>query len=283
MSELPYLAELLATHLDSQDDIDTLRNGIDLLHHSRRSLTPDNLSQILEPDIEPEVCENILYALQNQDIVESDDLDAEALQMVTECAKVLLSRESSPANKIVATIPESETEIDESDFGSLLLELREVIDTAEDELFVMNPFFSEQVVDKLRGPLENAASRGVSITVVTRYLTYNEDNSYNENFLANLLSSESVRDRTSVYEYVEDVEKLGGTFHAKLVIADQSVCYLGTANLTHRGLRDNLELGMILHDENVNKLHRMVSSLLNSSLIHRVVYDDGSFVRPTYS
>lgn len=66
-----------------------------------------------------------------------------------------------------------------------------------------------------------------------------------------------------------------------MLVVDEAACYLGTANLTHRGLRDNLELGVIFRDHSVLKLRSLVDSLQRSSLMHRVTYEDEDFVQKT--
>jgi phosphatidylserine/phosphatidylglycerophosphate/cardiolipin synthase-like enzyme len=89
---------------------------------------------------------------------------------------------------------------------------------------------------------------------------------------------ETVPENLALYEYVLDEqpdEEYPPTIHAKLTIADRDRAYLGTANMTHRGLVENLELGVIFQDDTVESLFGLVQDLLSSEYLHRVKYSSG--------
>lgn len=274
-----YVAELFSHLLSDVTTIGMVRDGVSLLSHTDSGVNSDRLSAIVGDRLTDDQCENAVLALENTGIVDRDtgSLDRIRLERVTRCAEVLSERTSPPENELVATIPEGETSIDERHFGPLLLRLRELVERADDDIFLITPFFSEKIADRLVNPLNAAARRGVDITVTTRYLTYGQKD-YNRDFVRVLYEYDEIRDRTHLFEYVRDVDDRGGTVHAKMLIVDETACYLGTANLTHRGLRDNLELGVILRDMSVSKLRDLVESLRNSDLMHRVDLEDDKFV-----
>jgi len=273
-----YLAELFAEHLDDADSVGALRDAISLLVRTADGATPRHLAAVLDGHLSEGQCRNAVLALENASILTGDGrtLDRERLTRVTHTAQLLTERTPPPDNELVATIPEGEASIEERHFGPLLLRLRELVGEAEDDIFLVTPFFSDEIADRLVNPLAAAADRGVDITITTRYLTYG-DKTYNRDFVRELFDREAIREQTDLYEYVRDVNDLGGTVHAKLLVVDRQGCYLGTANLTHRGLRDNLELGIILRDETVAKLRDLADSLRRSSFMHRVLYGDGTF------
>jgi hypothetical protein len=45
--------------------------------------------------------------------------------------------------------------------------------------------------------------------------------------------------------------------------------------MTHRGLVENLELGVIFQDDTVESLFGLVQDLLSSEYLHRVKYSSG--------
>lgn len=273
-----YLAELFAEHYDDAATIGVLRDAISLLAHTDGEVTPERLSEVAGETLSRDQCENAIFALRNNGLLGSDEesLDRKRLDRITKCAELLTERTPPAENELVATIPEGETSIEERHFGPLLLRLRNLVEKAEDDIFLVTPFFSDQIADRLVNPIDAAAQRGVDITITTRYLTYGEKD-YNRDFVRTLFQHDAIRERTQLYEYVRDVDDLGGTVHAKMLVVDEEACYLGTANLTHRGLRDNLELGVILRDDSVAKLRSLVDSLRRSNLMHSVEYTDSDF------
>jgi len=279
MTDRYLVAQVLASAVETDDHLDALEASIKLIAHSDRTFARDTVADLLSPDFDRTASEGIHDILVHQNIVDDDYLDESTLRTVVEGAKVILERGDVPENELVATIPREETAIDESAFGNLLYQLRDLIASAEREIIIMNPFFSEQIVDRISSPLQSAAERGVSITIITRSLTYDDHNEYNREAIKNLFQNAEIADQTRLYEYVEDTEDLGGTFHAKMVLADNTRCYLGTANLTHRGLRDNLELGLIFYDDNIEKLRKLIRSLTRSDLLHSVRFTGTDFER----
>ena len=53
--------------------------------------------------------------------------------------------------------------------------------------------------------------------------------------------------------------------HAKVVIADEELCYIGSANLTRTSLSSNFELGVILRGEFVSDVADVFDQVFNSA------------------
>lgn len=199
MSDEYYLADLFAEHLTEPATVAAVREAVTLLETTDRPVTAASLTAILGDSVDDRTCENVVHALENTGIVATVDqpegqtttVDRDRLARVTYCAEVLAARERPPENELVATIPEDEETIKERHFGLLLLRLRELINDAERDVFLITPFFSETIADRLVNPLEAAASRGVNVTITTRYLTYG-DVDYNREFLRELLSRDAI-------------------------------------------------------------------------------------------
>ena len=63
--------------------------------------------------------------------------------------------------------------------------------------------------------------------------------------------------------------------HAKLVIADEDVMVLGSANLTGPGLEQNIEAGVILSGGREAKAAKQVVAELERAGLVRMVFDTG--------
>jgi phosphatidylserine/phosphatidylglycerophosphate/cardiolipin synthase-like enzyme len=120
--------------------------------------------------------------------------------------------------------------------------LTELLATADDRLIMAAPFFQPGAglaTGLLRAALIGALKRGVRVDLV----------STGEGLMS--VDAGELRRRTSgrlrLYrpaKNVMDQRALGS--HAKFCVADGSVAYVGSANLTAPALRDQLELGVLL-------------------------------------
>jgi phosphatidylserine/phosphatidylglycerophosphate/cardiolipin synthase-like enzyme len=140
----------------------------------------------------------------------------------------------------------------------------------------MSPFLSQQAYKRLRPALHTATHNGASISLITRYLTYGKED-YNREFARAVHQDDSLTPHTTFYEYID--KETWTTFHAKIVIADGVRSYLGTANLTHKGLGGNLELGIIFRDDTATRLSALVDALRNSEFLHEVHLSGSLFYR----
>lgn len=279
--ELEFLSDLIADNLEDSSKIDELGYGLKMLERSDKELNKSTLYSVTGEELEENLYKNLYYSLENTGVIEDQNIDRYALDMVLESAKLKTESTENKENNLVATIPDAEDSIDSSKYNSLLLNLRELIERSEKKLILMNPFFTENIASRLKTPLKNAAKNDVEIHIVTRYLTYTE-NEKNKNFVRTIFEDEDIRQQTKLFEYKE-WEKFGSTFHAKIMLSERSSgrdeCYMGTANLTRTGLERNLEVGMIFRDENVTKISNLITSLMSSSLVNEVTYDEEKFRR----
>ncbi|MNC33989.1 hypothetical protein D3C75_824020 [compost metagenome] len=54
------------------------------------------------------------------------------------------------------------------------------------------------------------------------------------------------------------------TFYAKVLVADKSTAYLGSANFTQYGFERNIELGVLLKGKQVKPLYSLLNVILSS-------------------
>jgi phosphatidylserine/phosphatidylglycerophosphate/cardiolipin synthase-like enzyme len=276
MSELFPLADLISQEVNSKKEINSLERALMFLESSKKDMSPKNYVELLNEDVNPKLSRNIYFEMENKEVIDNDSVAKNKANRLFECSRILLNRDSEPENQLLATIPQEENLYNSKDFGRLTLELKDIISSAEHRIIIMNPFFSSLALDQIRPALSRAVKNGATIEIITRYLTYKTaENQYNSRFIRNLLEETEIADEITLYEYTDDENT---TFHAKMAIADDKA-YLGTANLTHKGLGDNLELGIIFRDQTVTKLSKLVEAVKKSDLLHTVKMKEGEFER----
>lgn len=171
---------------------------------------------------------------------------------VTIARRVLQRVQAEPVGEVelVATLPDRLPLDIQSQQGiaSLAAALHRLITEARGEILILNPFFEQVGFDRLASALLSAASRGVTITIITRRLS--DTTSMNRQVLGELNRQASVRglsDHFLFWEYqqIEDGRMVLAS-HAKVLVSDGERAYLGSANLTEYGMSRFLEIGVIL-------------------------------------
>ncbi|WP_336021523.1 phospholipase D-like domain-containing protein [Halobellus salinisoli] len=255
--------------------LDSVRASLEYLYHGDGDVTPESLQDTTHCNLSTTESENIVYQLAVENIVTKDHINEPALRSAFTGARLLAAQAPEPENTIVATIPDDDA-LDAWMFEALHGNILELIRSAEDTLVLMSPFLSEDAYNRLRPALVTAADNGADITLITRYLTYGDED-YNREFVRAVLNDDRLAPQVTTYEYIDD--STWTTFHAKVVIADGVRAYLGTANLTHKGLGGNLELGVIFRDETAPRLTELVEALRASEYLHEVSLRRSQFNR----
>ena len=284
MSDLPHryqAARLLADLTQDPDQLSAIEGALTYGAAVDSPPEPSTL-QRLTPDLASQrQYRELLYHLEEAEVINDDSVAIGELRSIFDTARVFAERGPLPNNRIVANTPLDEDEIGDS-IGSLVVNLLDLIQQAESEIVILNPFFSEQGYAQVGAPICDATARGVDITIITKSLTYG-DSTQNERVVRRLFQDDdTVPDNLTLYEYVLDGnpdEEHPPTIHAKLTIADEECAYLGTANMTHRGLVENLELGVVFEDATVGELLELVHNLMSSEHLHEVDYTPSEFRR----
>lgn len=279
MSDLYKVGERLSELAQTTDDIISIKSCIELIN-SREGvdLDSESLSSFLDTVSESD-CRSLIYTMESADIIKGDNIDNKRLRAATGCGIALVEKGPTPENEVIVNVPEGEDEIVGKSLGSLVVRLMEIIGNADEEIVILNPFFTEEAFKNVVRPISGALEKGTSVTLITRYLTYGKNNN-SRNFVREVLKeSDSGASNLTLYEYLDSAGENDATIHAKMTLVDRKVAYLGTANLTHRGLRDNLEVGMLIRDETVNQLVSFFDDLLHSRYLHEVETDGDNFER----
>jgi phosphatidylserine/phosphatidylglycerophosphate/cardiolipin synthase-like enzyme len=102
-----------------------------------------------------------------------------------------------------------------------------------------------------------SAQRGAWIRIVTGDLQHSE--SYNWRSISVLLGGSEgalIRPRLRILEVSTSLAEM---VHAKCIVADGKRGYLGSANLSVRGLETNFELGVLLDESDATTLDQLVA------------------------
>lgn len=253
-----------------------VRATLTYLHHAADSITPASLREHAPCDLTASDARNIVFELRTNGILTADTLDADAMRVVFTGAELLAMEPEIPSNTFVATLPEDDGSLADAQFAPLLSGTIELIQSTEEEVVLMSPFLSEEGFERLQGALRTASGNGATISLITNSLTYGDDD-YNRTFTRCLLDDPRLAPVTTCYEYID--RSTWTTFHAKIITVDGQRAYLGTANLTHRGLTENLELGVIFRDDTATRLDRLIRSLQRSQFLYEVFEAGDSFRR----
>jgi PLD-like domain len=143
--------------------------------------------------------------------------------------------------------------------------LLDIIDHAHTHLWMTAPFIERTGMDFLAEAIVGAVARGVRVVVITRPEVAEHD------VLSGIVTRLDGERLTGlgVVEVETDASELGS--HAKVCLADDRVCYLGSANLTAYGLGRHLELGARLSGPDVATVRAAVEAIAD---LGRQVYPD---------
>lgn len=136
----------------------------------------------------------------------------------------------------------------------------EVIRAATDRVLLVS-FAAHGVAEVVR-ELEHAAARGVSVDLVLERTVEQGGTLRNH---AGGAAFDALAGQARVWHWPADHRRPRGraALHAKVVIADGELALLSSANLTDRGLSDNIEVGLLIRDpETAGQLDRHFRALM---------------------
>jgi phosphatidylserine/phosphatidylglycerophosphate/cardiolipin synthase-like enzyme len=130
--------------------------------------------------------------------------------------------------------------------------LKDLLRDAKNEVFLC-AYSITGGADEILEEFEDCLKRGIKFKIVINRF-HNQPQEIQEYFL-NLVA---IYPYCQVYDFNDAVEEL----HSKLIVVDRVVALIGSANLSRRGIKQNYELGIILHDEEVGTISKCFDSLL---------------------
>lgn len=193
-------------------------------------------------------------------ILESQRIARAALEE----ADVTEKASKSPHVELTATFPPGINGEKITDVRLLSSDLRKLFFDADSIVRIANPYFDPN--PSVVGDIASLANRGVKTKILTR-----ETESANLKLVSALNSvyegiNPENRHRLRVrdlYERDDETGRQAYATHAKVVIADRDLCYLGSANLTDTSLSNNFELGVLIRGEPVKIAVDVFDSVFN--------------------
>jgi phosphatidylserine/phosphatidylglycerophosphate/cardiolipin synthase-like enzyme len=213
--------------------------------------------------------EDYLFEVDNSKAVEYFNKEAIAAEIIQ-----YLDKKSATASSFsitfVATVPDAFVEAAEG-FEEIYPTLIRIAAEATQELWIVNPFFDEYGAQYLLPSLIGAAKNGVRIRILGRHIYDPTQQGFDkaigciatEFFKENLIGNIEIRD---FFRQDESGRYIYG-LHTKMMIADASMAYLGSANLTRHSLRSNFEIGVILRGKGIEPLLSITNALWSESTV----------------
>jgi phosphatidylserine/phosphatidylglycerophosphate/cardiolipin synthase-like enzyme len=140
--------------------------------------------------------------------------------------------------------------------SSIIKSMREIIRSTERELTIVSPFLNKEGIGLLRESFQSLPEEA-EVKLLTRYITYG-DTEFNRE-AASLL--EEMTPKLRVFEYRDSWDF---DSHAKVVFSETTM-YIGSANLTDKGMKDNLEIGFKAEVNHLEEVEHTVSKVFNST------------------
>lgn len=277
----------------------TLLEGAFLLLHGRdRLVSIQAVRSLVGKSLTDERIEAIFLALTGVHILtrqhrdrrgahyDQYQVDPERLRQTLRDAVLLMQAinqfqaETKPASQaeLIATLPDNlplPPEIRRR-IPALATTLHRLITSARQEVIILNPFFEQEGFDRLASALLAAARRGVVVTVITRQLS--ELTAVNYRIMKQLWEQslqQGVAEQFHFYEY-HQVE--GGhivlSSHAKVMLVDNLIAYIGSANLTEYGMNRFIEIGVTLTGAEVGNIQAILMAVMNARKSNQVTRFD---------
>lgn len=136
----------------------------------------------------------------------------------------------------------------------------DLVRKAQKEIIVMTPFLDRAGANLLLR-LIKAKGDNVKVTVILRFLESRNSEIYDE------IRADLEESNVKVFDYSIEREgtKLLETFHAKVILADNNYCYLGSSNLDKYSIDNSMELGALITGESVRLLKALMNIIISIS------------------
>jgi len=166
------------------------------------------------------------------------------------------SATASSSAELVTTLPADVQANLPKSVRPIRITIRHYLAQATNTVRIANPYFDD--TDHVLDDLAALPRRGVDLKLITREIDTDNPNQSAIDAIEEI--TDQLSDDEREHFYVRDFydtdqydNQIGAT-HAKAVIVDEDVAYLGSANLTRLSLTGNFELGVLLRGELVADL-----------------------------
>jgi len=250
--------------------IDRIRNAIKdkSNYFTLKNLMEENY--LLDDISETDIIKAINWAIRNNIIIKVNKND-EKMYLLTdndvEIEKDNVCISITPPKAISLSIKKI---INKNGFISTDLAFKKVISNAQNKIRIASPFLQKNVKDENSLPdLEEiilaAYRRGCKFIILSREV--NNKRFKDLNWLVDLSKRNGYEDKLEIFDYYKSKKDgmLYSSNHAKLLIADNNMAYIGSAELRLNSLYRNFEVGLVLEGPSVIGLTEIFDCMINNS------------------
>lgn len=183
-------------------------------------------------------------------ILEQNKLLEQIKELEIEKKKIKLDlQKQTEAYKFIVTSPQP-NETSNTVYGEISRELQNV----QKEILICSPWITH-IIEELSSFKKKGEKKKIDIKILTRLVKEDIDKGVTD------------LDKFRVLKDVVDAEiRYNNDLHAKMVVMDNSVAIISSANLTKKGLSVNYEAGICLRDKNmVNKVAKFFNDVWKES------------------
>lgn len=198
---------------------------------------------------------------------------ADQLALAVQLRAVVQARALPPRSRLVVTATGSAALQDLQQnlgFIPLFQLVEDVVRSATNTCWLGAPYWNEAALEQLRPALHGFARRGGQIDFVCQAAGY--DGMVDPLPVLRRAASDIAGHGGQARVWAFDVRAENGTpllIHAKFVLADRQVGYLGSANMTRQGFGDHFEIGARLPDTETEHLVTLLEQLQQHGLLTR--------------
>lgn len=207
--------------------------------------------------------EDYVFEVEREKIEEYFDKEVMAAEIIQSLEKKI-SATSSLSISFAATVPDIYADAAEG-FEEIYPALIRIAAEATHDLWIVNPFFDEYGAQYLIPSLIGAAKNGVNIRLLGRHICNPKDQEFDKSVgcISSEFSKEDLINRIEIRDFFrqDDSGRLIYGLHTKMMIADEHMAYIGSANITRHSLRSNFEIGVILKGKGIEPLLAITRAL----------------------
>jgi phosphatidylserine/phosphatidylglycerophosphate/cardiolipin synthase-like enzyme len=163
--------------------------------------------------------------------------------------------------KLVASFPPGKGFNKAEGLESLYPLLCRLVISANEQIALVNPFFDKEGTKKVMPYLKKASERGVKIRIISRPV---HDASKRQERQLKALSNK-LGNRCEVRRFGGLIEGKPFYLHAKFMVGDNKMAYVGSANITETSLGNNVEVGVIVGGKNAEALLKFFNIIWEGS------------------
>lgn len=141
---------------------------------------------------------------------------------------------------------------------------------ASEKLVVMTPFLDDFGADMLRRLFEQAGN-GVKKVLILRFLSAATENpSYPSGY--DIICEYARNNNITIYDYSiarDKNPKHLETFHAKVILSDDKLAYIGSANMNQYSFNNSMELGVLVKGGQAKQTSNILDVIMSISKIYK--------------